>query len=89
MAARTRPHNRHRLFLLLTGSAGIALVASLVLHNLVFAALIYLFGEDFWIETGTSDEPFFFILAVIVCPLAFIVGAVGSITIWAKSKLKR
>ena len=86
MAARMRPHNRQRIFLLLTGSAGIGLVASLILHNLVFAALVFLFGEDFWINLG--DEPFFFVLATLICPLAFLVGAVGSITLWARSKLK-
>ncbi len=56
------------------------------MHNLFFALLIKLFGEDFGARMG--DEPVFFILATIVCPIAFLVGIIGSIVLIAKKKVK-
>lgn len=63
-----------RKFLLLTGASAVGLPVLAVLHNLVTALCIGVFGfsEGF-------DEPAFFLLAAIVCPLGFLVGAVGTI----------
>lgn len=33
-----------------------------------------------------GDEPFFFILATIICPIALLVGAIGSIVLFIKKK---
>jgi hypothetical protein len=33
-----------------------------------------------------EDEPFFFILATIVCPIGFLVGVVGSIVLFVKER---
>lgn len=71
-------------FLLLTGAAAVGFPVFAVLHNLVYALLILWFGEDFWGAGG--DEPVFFILAVIVCPVGFLVGAVGTIVLTVKNK---
>jgi hypothetical protein len=66
-------------FLILTGSAAAGILVSMLLHNLVYGAFIQWFGEGFWERTGLEDEPFFFMMAVFVCPLAYLVGTVGSI----------
>jgi hypothetical protein len=71
-------------FLLLTGASAAGLPVFAVLHNLVYALLILWFGEDFWGANG--DEPVFFILATIVCPIGFLVGAVGTIVLANKNK---
>ncbi len=59
-------------FLILTGASSAGFIISALLHNAVYGLLIYFFGVDF-------DEPVFFIMATIVCPIGFLVGAVGSI----------
>jgi hypothetical protein len=74
-----------RVFFILTGAAALGMGLSMILHNLVFAFLIKLFGEGIW--GGMGDEPVFFILATIVCPLALLVGAIGSIILIAKKKV--
>jgi len=56
------------------------------LHNLFYALFIIWFGTDFWERTGLGDEPFFFILALIVCPIAFLVGVIGSTVLFIKKK---
>lgn len=77
----------HRVFFLLTGISAALIPISVVLHNLVYALCIVFFGEGFW--EGGSDEPFFFILALIVCPALFIVGAVGSMAFLVRANIAK
>ncbi len=74
-----------KAFFILTGASAIGIVVGAVLHNLVYALFIKLFGEGFW--AGMGDEPVFFILAVIVCPIALIVGIIGSIVLIVKKRI--
>jgi hypothetical protein len=60
-------------FLLLTGASAAGLPVFAVLHNVVGALL-------------NLEEPVFFILATMVCPLGFLVGAVGTIILGLKNK---
>jgi len=64
-------------FLILTGASPIVAFISVILHNLVYGLMIYFFGEGFWGAGG--DEPVFFILALVVCPIVFLVGVIGSL----------
>ncbi len=67
-----------RKFQLLTGASAIGIPGSILLHNAIYGLFIYFFGAEFW---NGGDEPFFFIMAIFVCPLGFLVGAVGSIVL--------
>jgi len=71
-------------FLILTGASSAGLSVSSFLHNIIYGLFIQLFGADFWDRIGLGDEPFFFVMAVIVCPIAFLVGAVGSVVLAIK-----
>ena len=62
-------------FLLLTGASAVGFFVFVLLHNAVYG----LFGVE---------ESFFFILAVIVCPLGFLVGATGTIVLLKKGERK-
>jgi hypothetical protein len=84
LTVKTKVTGLLKAFLLLTGASAVGLPVFSVLHNLVYALFIRFFGADFWGEIG--DEPVFFILAVIVCPIGYLVGAVGSIVIAIKNK---
>ena len=74
---------KHKIFLLLASSSLIGIPVFAILHNLVYALSIKTFGEGAW---GNGDEPFFFILAAIVCPIAYLVGFIGSITCFLRIK---
>lgn len=76
--ARTR-----RVFFLLAGASAAAIPVCVILHNVVYGALIVWFGEGFWERHG-GDEAVFFILAVVVCPALFLVGTVGGMVFLAK-----
>jgi hypothetical protein len=58
-------------FLLLTGASAVGLPVFGILHNAVSALL-------------NTEEPVFFIIAIIVCPIGFLVGAIGSIVLTIK-----
>lgn len=73
-------------FFILTGAAAAGIGVSMVLHNLVYALFIKIFGQDVWGSMG--DEPVFFTLATIICPLALLTGFIGSIVLIAKKKVK-
>lgn len=57
-----------RVFLLLTGASAIAMVVSIIMHNVMGS----------WLDI---EEPVSFIMAVFVCPIAFLVGGVGSLAL--------
>ena len=71
-------------FLLLTGASATGFFVSILLHNAIYGLFIYFFGADFWDRIGLGDEPVFFVMAVLICPLGFLVGAVGSIVLAIK-----
>ena len=87
LAAKAKLTKISKVFIILTGSGAAGTGISIVLHNLLFGLFIVLFGEGYWERTGIGDEPVFFILAVIVCPLALLVGIVGSIILIARKKV--
>jgi len=70
-----------KIFLLLTGASAVGLPVFAVLHNLVTAMCIsfFGFGADF-------DEPVFFTLATMLCPLGFLVGMIGTIVLASRNK---
>ena len=85
LAARLKGPRIQKTFFILTGASAAGIPIFAVLHNLVHALLIALFGEGFWERNGSGgDEPVFFILAVLVCPALFLIGTVGSIVLLVK-----
>lgn len=72
--------------LLLTGASSVGILVSVLLHNVFYGLFIRFFGVDFWDRIGITDEPFFFFMAFVICPLGFIVGTVVSIILFIKRK---
>jgi len=86
LTVRARLDRLLKRFLLVTSSSAVGIFASILLHNLVYGAFIQLFGEDFWERTGIGDEPFFFIMTIFICPIAYLVGTVGSIVLMLRRR---
>jgi hypothetical protein len=68
-------------FFILTGASAAGILVGIVLHNLVYGLFEHFAGTDFW---NGGDEFVFFTMAVIVCPLGFLVGVVGTIVLGIK-----
>lgn len=79
---RKKVKGKLKVFLLLTGFSSAGILPSAILHNAVYALSTYL-GESFLIMNG-SDEIFFFFMALIILPILFIIGAMGSIILLRK-----
>ena len=71
-------------FFILTGASATGFPVSILLHNAIYGLLIYWFGANFWDRIGLGDEPFFFFVAIVVCPIGFLVGVVGGIVVAIK-----
>jgi hypothetical protein len=87
LTARLRETRIQKIFFILTGASAAGILLSAILHNLVYALLIFWFGKGFW-EPG-GDEAFFFILAIFVCPALFVIGSVGSIVLFVKARIAK
>ncbi len=68
-------------FLMLAGASAAGIVISILLHNFLYGLGIVWFGADFWDRIGLEDEIVFFLMATLVCPIGFLVGAVGSVIV--------
>jgi hypothetical protein len=78
---------RNYLVLLIASIGGFFI--SILLYNIVHGLFQHWWGVDFWGKTITGDEFLFFSIAVFICPVAFIIGAVGSITLAIKNAIHR
>jgi hypothetical protein len=73
LTVKTKVRGMLKGFLLLTGASAVGLLVCALLHNVVSALF-------------NTEEPVFFLMGLIVCPIAFLVGAVGSIVLAIKTK---
>jgi divalent metal cation (Fe/Co/Zn/Cd) transporter len=73
LTVKTKVGGMLKKFLLLTGASAAGLPVFVLLHGLVSGLF-------------NTEEPVFFITAIMVCPIGFLVGAVGSIVLAIKTK---
>ncbi|OGO00420.1 MAG: hypothetical protein A2Y59_00370 [Chloroflexi bacterium RBG_13_52_14] len=73
-----------RNFLLTAGASLTGLPIFALLHNLLYGSSIYPFVMGFRGRLSMAEEPVFFLLATLVCPLGFFVGTIGSAVIALK-----
>jgi len=73
LTIKTKVGGMLKKFLLLTGASAAGFFPFVILHNMLSALL-------------NTEEPVFFIIATMVCPLGFLVGAMGTIVLNIKTK---
>jgi hypothetical protein len=81
MVYKAKLSGKVKTFLLACGYAAVGFLVGVVLHNL-FYALGTITASAFLGSLLGFLEGAFFILAVIVCPLALLVGIVGTLILW-------
>ena len=77
-----------KIFLLVAGISLAVGIISTVLHNAIYALFIIWFGEGFWDKVGITDEPVFFIIALLSV-VAFAAGIIGSLVMFFKGLFSR
>jgi len=73
LTAKTKVGGTLKKFLLLTEASFVGFLISGILHNVISGLTNF-------------EEPVFFIIATIVCPIGLLVGAIGSIVLAVKKK---
>ena len=76
-----RLSGRLRLYVTIIGASILGFFVSVLLHNAIYA-LVFVTLMD----RPDLDEPVFFIIAVLVCPVALAVGVIGSVVTWRKQR---
>jgi len=77
---------RQRKFLLLTGASAFGFFVFVFLHNAFYALAVV--SENIIVLKYFFEflHATFFIIAIPICPLGFLVGAIGSIVLFVKGK---
>ena len=78
---RKKLSGRLRYFVTMIGGSMLGFLVSVLLHNAIYALVFVTL-----LNKPDSDEPVFFIIAVIVCPVVFAVGVVGALTTWLRER---
>ena len=89
LSIRTKPPQMLRRFLILTGTSSAGFAISGVLHNAFYGLAELASGWPVLKQAAGGLEVVFFVVAIFVCPVCFIVGVLGSITVLVRSKYKR
>jgi hypothetical protein len=87
ITAKLKEPRIRKLFFIITGASAALIPICAILHNLVYGLCMMWLGKDFWGAGG--DEAVFFILAIIVCPALFVLGAIGSIVFLVSAMLRK
>ena len=86
ITAKLKESRIRKSFFIVTGASAALIPIFAILHNLVYALCIKL-GWGF--GGKGDDEVVFFILAILVCPALFVLGAMGSTALLVSAKLRR
>lgn len=86
LSIRSAMNEKLKLSLTICGAALAAIPLFILLHNLIYSVIVQ--KQQYGIMTfeGNRDEPVFLILAVMVCPIVYMAGAVASIILRVKSR---
>jgi hypothetical protein len=83
LTVKTKVGGMLKKFLLLTGASIVGLPIFAILHNVIIVSgILNKVGSSLF----NPDEPLFWFMAYIVCPIGFLVGVVGSIVLAIKTK---
>jgi len=89
IVALTRTWKRTKLFLILLGASLVGFIVFVLLHNAFYALTILTSHITALSPVMEAFHIVFFIIAVFLCPAAFLVGAVGSVVLAIRGRGKQ
>ena len=88
LALKEKAEGKIKKFLILTGSSATGFFVFVILHN-VFYALNTVVKDIFILDKLTEGlHALFFLVAVIACPIGFLIGIIGTIVLFIKKRGK-
>ena len=89
LTVKSKIKGKHRKLLILTGVSAAGFFVSILLHNFLYALAIVVSHIIVLKYIFEFLHATFFILAVLVCPLGFLIGTVGNATIFIKKRKRK
>lgn len=89
LTVKSKIKGKHRKLLILTGVSAAGFFVGIVLHNFLYALAIITSHIIILKYIFEFLHAVFFILAVVVCPLGYLIGTVGYITLFAKKRKRK
>jgi hypothetical protein len=89
LTVKSKIKGKHRKLLILTGASATGFLVGVILHNLLYALAIITGHIIILKYIFEFLHVAFFILAVVVCPLGFLIGATGSAIIFVKKRRRK
>ena len=86
LTVKSKIKGRHKKLLILTGVSAVGFFVGILLHNLLYALAIVSSQIAILKYLFEFLQATFFIVAVIVSPLGFAIGAIGTIVILVKKR---
>jgi len=86
LTAKSKVKGKHRKLLILTGASAAGFFVGVLLHNLLYALAIVAGHIIVLKYVFEFLHVAFFLLATIVCPLGFLIGAIGSTVLFVKKR---
>jgi len=86
LTLKLKTEKKLKVFLILTGASAVGFLLGVILHNF-FYGLGVITGHIIILKYVTEAlHVAFFITAILVCPIVFLIGAVGTILMFIKKK---
>jgi hypothetical protein len=87
LAIRSKIKKKLKIFLSLTGLSASSFLVGVILHNFLYA-LATIVPENLVLLKGLAEaiHVLFFLIAIIGCPIVFLIGMIGTIILLAKKK---
>lgn len=86
LTVRTKIKGKYGKFLILTGGSAVGFFVGVLLHNFLYGLSIITTNIPVLHYLFEFLHAAFFIVAIFICPLGFLVGTIGSITTSLKKK---
>ena len=88
LTVRKKVKGKLKKFLILTGVSAVGFLVSVLLHNFLYGLAIITSSITVLSFLMKILHVIFFIVAILVCPIGFLIGAAGSATLFVKKKTK-
>ena len=86
LTSKKKVEGRLKKFLILTGVSSAGFLVSVLLHNFLYGAAVVTSHITALTHLMEFLHAAFFIMAIFICPLGFLIGVVGSVVLFIRKK---
>jgi len=88
LSIKDKTKGKLRIFLIITGVSAAGFFIGVLLHNLFYALAVITRNIVVVNQLMQVFHVFFFLVSILICPLGFLIGSIGSIALFIKKGKK-